>query len=234
MKFFDEFPIVTFALATAYLCVYLFTYSNIGYYEILFGFIPKNPQLYTLITYTFIHVDLSHLLGNMAVLIIAGLAIEQSMGKFVFISIYLSSGNIAVIFDIIGRLLLGISFNLPFVGGSGAIFGLIAVAALVKPLEKIPTILMLLTFTSFISLFTAVPNLPSPIFLLIIGIMVAMALIFVLPFLPAYLPLSLALALFMLNWMATFLIKLPTPVSNIGHLGGVVGGLLAFAIFAKK
>lgn len=234
MKFFDEFPIVTFSLATAYLAVYLFTYSNLGYYEVLFGFIPKNPQIYTLITYTFIHVDLSHLLGNMAVLIIAGLAIEQSMGKFVFLSIYLSSGNLAVIFDIIGRLLLGISFNLPFVGGSGAIFGLIAVAALVKPLEKIPTILMLLTFASFISLFTAVPTLPSPIFLLIIGIMVAMALIFILPFLPAYLPLSLALALFMLNWMGTFLIKLPTPVSNIGHLGGVIGGLLAFAIFAKK
>jgi len=234
MKFFDEFPIVTFALATAYLAVYLFTYNNLPFYEVLFGFIPKHPQIYTLITYTFIHVDIGHLVGNMIVLIIAGLAIEQFMGKFVFLSIYLASGNVAVVFDIIGRLLLGISFNLPFVGGSGAIFGLIGVAALVKPLEKIPTILMLLTFTSFLGLITDLPNLPSPIFLLIIGVLITMGLIFIIPFVPANLPLAIALALFLFNWLGTFLIKLPTPVSNIGHLGGVVGGIIAFMLFAKK
>jgi membrane associated rhomboid family serine protease len=234
MKFFDEFPIVTFALATAYLTVYLFTYTNLPYYEAVFGFIPKHPQIYTLITYTFIHADISHLLGNMVVLIIAGLAIEQHLGKFVFFSVYLASGNVAVIFDIIGRLLLGISFNLPFIGGSGAIFGLIGVAALVKPLEKVPTILMVLTFTSYLGLITGIPNLPAPIFLLIIGVLLAMGLVFILPFLPANLPLALALALFMFNWLGTFLIKLPTPVSNIGHLGGVVGGILAFILFAKK
>ncbi len=234
MKFFEEFPIVTFFLATTQLVVFLFTSSNLPYYEALFGFIPRHPQIYTLITYTFIHADLGHLFGNMIVLIIAGMALERYMGKFVFTSIYLSSGNVAVMFDIIGRLLLGISFDLPFIGSSGAIFGLIGVAAIVKPLEKIPTILMLLTFTSFLGLVTDLPNLPPTIFLLIIGVMLMMGLIFVLPFLPSNLPLAIALALFMFNWLGTFLIKLPTPVSNIGHLGGVVGGILAFIVFAKK
>ncbi|MFH0711058.1 MAG: rhomboid family intramembrane serine protease [Candidatus Aenigmatarchaeota archaeon] len=234
MRFLEDFPVVTFILATTYLVVYLFTYSNLPFYEMLFGFIPKHPQIYTLITYTFIHADISHLLGNMIVLIIAGLAIEQTLGKFAFFSIYLASGNVAVVFDIIGRLLLGISFNLPFIGGSGAIFGLIAVAAMIKPMEKIPTLLMILTFSAFLGFFTAVPNLPSPLFLLIIGTLVAMGLVFIIPLLPSSLPLGLALPLFMFNWLASFLIQMPTPVSNIGHLGGVLGGILAFVLFAKK
>jgi membrane associated rhomboid family serine protease len=230
----ENFPEVTFFLAALILAVFLFTRTELTHYENLLGFIPARPQIYTFITYTFIHVDFTHLFFNLLFLLIAGIAIEETLGKWVFLSVYFSSGNIAVIFDIIGRLLSGISFGAPFVGASGAIFGVMAVAALLKPSEKVPTILALLAFLPLIQWVLAsqptYDNFTSMLILSTVGI-VAIAIFF---FIPAAVPVSLTMIFFLTAWMLVVLLRLPTQVSNLGHLGGVVGGIVSVFLFGKK
>ena len=232
----EDFPEATFALSAIMVAVFLFTRTNIDYFENIFGFIPLHPQIYAFITYTFIHVDFTHIFFNVLFLLIAGIAIEQTLGKWVFLAIYFSSGNIAVIFDILGRFLSGISFSVPFVGASGAIFGVLAVAAFIKPMEKSPIIFALLALVPLAQwTISSIPGLglTSQVDLLVTVaiVMAAMMLVFLLP---GSVPVFLTMVMFLLSWMVIILLRLPTAVSNLGHLGGVVGGIASFFIFAKK
>lgn len=233
----EDFPEATFFLCALTLAVFLFTRTDLAFYENLLGFVPAHPQVYSFITYTFIHVDFSHIFFNLVFLLIAGITIEETLGKWVFLSVYVSSGNIAVIFDILGRFISGISFSVPFVGASGAIFGVMAVAALLKPTEKVPMLLAILAFiplaqwslTSqyFQYSFTGVES----IFLAsIIGIAGILLLLFV----TSTVPVSLTMIFFLVSWMIVILLRLPTQTSNLGHLGGVIGGIISVFLFGKK
>lgn len=230
----ENFPIVTFALSLVILAIFLFTYSNLDFYQRIFGFIPASPKIYTFVTYTFIHADIIHLLGNLLMLIIVGLILENTLGRFVFLSIYIASGNIAVIFDIIQRILLGVSFNIPFIGASGSIFGLIAVAALIKPMEKIPTIIVLLAFIPLAQLLFTLPIFFDTMFLIVLGALAVTVILIFSSFIPHYLPVAVAITFYLISWLAMISLRLPTTVSNIGHLGGVLGGIVSFFLFAKK
>ncbi|MEM5879370.1 MAG: rhomboid family intramembrane serine protease [Candidatus Aenigmatarchaeota archaeon] len=243
----EEFPIATVSLSVLLLAIFLFT-SNFGeklfnpqaeshleYYENLLGFIPARPKIYSLITYTLIHADLFHLLGNLIFLIIAGLVLERRIGKIPFISIYISSGCIAAIFDIINRLFLGISMHAPFVGASGSIFGLIAIASLTRPMEKIPTFLVLLSFLPLFQL------LVSGVMMIFTDQASLAALLFFLPFLafgfiflPRHLPIFLATILFIFSWVIFLALNLPVLVSHLGHLGGLLGGFFGMLLFPKQ
>jgi len=246
------FPVVTFFLAFTALVIFLLTFKNLAYFESSYGFkilifptVTDTSSLVqflkvalhffvTLISYTFIHADLLHLIGNMVILIIVGLAVEEKLGRGLFLSTYIFSGCIAAIFDIIGRVSLGISFSVPFIGSSGAIFGVMAIAGLVKPMEKIPTVLVLLTFLPLVYL---IPNLD--VFfdigaLSIILVFTVVLIIVAIQTFPSYIPLSVAIIIYLSSWLISFLIKYPLTVSNIGHLGGMVGGIVSFFIFAKE
>jgi len=229
-----SFPIVTFLLSIACLAVFLFTNGeNIVFYERAFGFVPSTPKIYTLITYTFIHVDIVHLLGNLLILIIAGLAIEEFFGKSIYITIYLTSANIAVIFDILGRLVFNISFNSPFVGASGAIFGLVGAMVLVKPFEKIPTFLVLLfAIPLFLLIYQSGIIPPYPIVVMVILIMIGV-LIGVVFFVMPKMSCILVFALYSLFTIISIYTSRGSNISHLGHLGGFIGGLLSFFVFAK-
>lgn len=232
----EYFPDVTFTLAAIMIAVFLFTRMDIAYYENVFGFVPLHPQIYAFITYMFIHVDFTHIFFNVLFLIIAGMTIEQTLGRWVFLAVFFSSGAIAVIFDILGRVLSGISFSAPFVGASGAIFGVIAVATMLKPMEKIPTvlaILALLPIGQWVLESAGGLNLSETTQIAIEGILAMAALILVV-FIPSSAPFFVTTILFLFSWMVIILLRLPTTVSNVGHLGGVVGALISFAIFGKK
>jgi membrane associated rhomboid family serine protease len=242
----EEFPIITFTFSILIIASFIFTTnfserifnpeaeSRLEYYERLFGFIPARPKIYSLLTYTFIHVDFWHLFGNLIFLVIAGLTLEKHIGKIPFLSIYISSGCIAATFDIINRLLLGIPMQAPFVGASGSIFGLIAIASLTRPMEKIPTVLVLLTFIPFIQLFLGLPifademTLMTLIFLLLPFVFAA---VFVLP---GQLPFFLATILFIVSWILFLIFHLPVSASHIGHLGGLLGGFAGMLLFPRE
>ena len=230
----EDFPEATFFLAALIIAIFLFTKTDLTYYENVLGFIPAHPQIYTFITYTFIHVDFTHLFFNIVFLLIAGIAVEEYLGKIVFLSVYFSSGNIAVMFDILGRLLSGVSFGAPFVGASGAIFGVMAVAALLRPSEKIPTILALIAFLPLLEWIVLGPfSFDFTTSVLLLSTVGIVALVVVL-FTPFSVPVSLAMIFFLVSWLVMLLLRLPTQVSNVGHLGGVVGGIISVFLFGKK
>lgn len=235
----EEFPIVTFLLATIMLAVYLFTYRNLSYYENILGFVPTQPKIHSLITYSFIHANVLHLFFNLVFLFVAGIAVEEKLGKFVYFSVYISSANIAIVFDIMGRFLSGVSFAVPFIGSSGGIFGLLAVASLLNPTTKLPFFLNLFVFVAILLNFLPYFHLISgnildrETFLFLGGI----GLIFFLAFLvllPTFPPIYIVLSIFLINWMLLTTLNLTPTVSNVGHLGGVLGGIVSFFIFAKK
>jgi membrane associated rhomboid family serine protease len=230
----DNFPIVTFIISLIYLAVFLFTYQNIIFYENMFGFIPASPKVWSLVTYSFIHADIIHLLGNLVIFIIVGLVIEEALGKFVYLTIYLASANIAIIFDIVGRFTFNISFRSPFIGGSGAIFGLIGVMLLIKPFEKIPSMLILLfAFPLFFIIYQAgiIPPIPIVTMTVLIGIGVVIATVF---FVCPGISGIFVFALYTLFTITTIYLGAQSNVSHLGHLGGVFGGIISFLLFAKS
>jgi len=237
----EELPVLTIILSVLILASYLFTSGNLKYYEYLLGFVPSRPNIFSLVTYTFVHVDIFHLAGNLIVLIIVGLAIEKHVGKMPFISIYISSGCIAATFDIISRLLLRISMNLPFVGSSGAIFGLLAVAALTRPMERIPTLLVVLTLLPLLELATSLPVLgelagqfsETKVFVTILLLLAPILALAMFVF-PGTLPIFVAALVFIFSWIVLLVFRLPTSTSNLGHLGGLIGGFVCMFAFPKE
>jgi membrane associated rhomboid family serine protease len=208
--------------------------NPLEYYEKTLGFVPARPKIYSLLTYTFIHVDFFHLFGNLIVLMIVGFVLEKSIGKVPFLSIYISSGCIAATFDIINRLLLRISMEAPFVGASGSIFGLVAMASLTRPMEKVPTFLILLTF---LPLFQILIGIPLTIFTAqasrVALLFFVPFFIFVFLFLPGRLPMFFAAIFFIISWIVFLILNL-TSASHIGHLGGFLGGLIGMFLFPKE
>lgn len=236
----EDFPLVTFILCAMMIATYLFTASHLRFYENSLGFIPRSPKIYTLVTYTFIHADIIHLLFNVVFLLVAGIAVESYLGKFTFLSVYLSSGNVAVIFDIIGRFISNVSFSSPFIGASGAIFGVLAIAALIKSEEKIPTFLnimvlvaILLNLYPYLQFFLNYQTvLGSQVFGLVAGVLVMIA-ASALAFIPSFPSIYTVMLIFLINWSIVVFFNLSPGVSNVGHLGGVLGGIIAFAMFAN-
>src|SRR5215471_41915 len=85
------------------------------------GALIANGQWWRLVTPIFIHLGLIHLLFNNFALFQIGPLLEESLGSQKFIFVYLASGIVGNIGSFI--------FGIPGAGASGAIFGLIALAA---------------------------------------------------------------------------------------------------------
>ena len=246
----EDFPEMTFILATVILAVFLFTRTNIDYYEGLLGFTPAKPQIYSLTTYLFVHANFTHVLFNLLFLVIAGIALEEAIGSWVYVSIFFASGYVAVVFDVLGRFITGffdlmshacttsflqcVNFGGPFVGASGAIFGVMAVASLVRPLEKVPTLLVVLAFVPFIQLYFQFQQQYSfftTVFLSAFVFIVAMSIFFISP---GTVPIFVAMLVFLFSWIFVILLNSAGGVSNVGHLGGVLGGLISYFVFSKQ
>ena len=85
-----------------------------------FGFIPAEFSVLTMFSSQFLHGDIFHLIGNMVILVLVGLTVEQLLGSFNFLLFYLLSGAVAS--ATYGLVHLGSPVTL--VGASGAISGL--------------------------------------------------------------------------------------------------------------
>jgi len=227
----SKFPIVTVILSTLMLGTYLFTHSNLVHYENLLGFLPSNINYYSFLTYVFIHVDFFHLALNMILLIIAGLSMESKIGSWKFLLIFLISALFATFFDIVNRIGFGISSNVPFVGASGAVFGVLFVASLLGPFEKVPLGIMFAALIPYLSLIPSLGEFIEPIYLILITV----ALIIVTSYaIPVSLPLLFSMIIFLTTWVVSLLIKYPIDISSLGHLGGALGGLISFLLLLSK
>ncbi|MBI3921290.1 MAG: rhomboid family intramembrane serine protease [Armatimonadetes bacterium] len=122
------FPIVTYTLLALNLLIYLATSQGGDLEEIIVacGFTPAHLNTFSWFTYMFLHGSLLHVLGNMLYLWLFGCALECAMGWWLYLATYLLSGCFAMMLHfLIVASLDPASAEIPLVGASGAIAGLL-------------------------------------------------------------------------------------------------------------
>jgi len=144
-------PIISWIILIC--CVLIFIYQkNLGYHFeqkiiLTFGMIPsvlfKIKQLpdelaiiwsyMTLVSSMFLHGGWMHLIGNMAYLYIFGDNIEDELGKIKFIIFYILCG----IFAGLSQALIDINSEIPMIGASGAISGILGAYLILFPKKEI-------------------------------------------------------------------------------------------------
>ncbi len=157
-------PYVTIGIIALNCLIFLISYMQGGdaFTKIIyrFGFIPvelthsveltpmlsASPYL-TMFTSMFMHGGWLHLIGNMLFLWIFGNNIEDYFGPIKFIFFYIASGLAAIgLFTLFGP-----NSQVPLVGASGAIAGLMGGYMILHPKAKI-TILIIYFFIQFVHL----------------------------------------------------------------------------------
>ncbi|MEW5700936.1 MAG: rhomboid family intramembrane serine protease [Candidatus Zixiibacteriota bacterium] len=176
-------PYVTIALIVANVLVFLYQTAQGPYAEAFvmkFGLIPYElthrielspqvsfPAVATIFTSMFLHGGWMHLGGNMLYLWIFGNNIEDRLGPIRFLIFYLLSGVCAVLLFV----LTGPNTQVPLVGASGAVSGILGIYALRFPRARVLTLLWLGFFVRMVWI-------PALAFL---GIWFAMQLLFSVP-----------------------------------------------------
>ncbi|KAB2849889.1 MAG: rhomboid family intramembrane serine protease [Hyphomicrobiaceae bacterium] len=86
-------------------------------------------EMWTLLTYQFVHVDAFHFVGNMLFLWVFGDNVEDDLGHGRFLLFYLACG----VAGGIAHLLLSDMPEVPLIGASGAISGVVSAYVLLHP-----------------------------------------------------------------------------------------------------
>ncbi len=153
MKFFRS---MIFFLILANLIVFIFEYvypPSIDSLALTPTAAINHQKYWQFISFMFVHADLTHILLNMWGLFLFGPAIEQRMGSIKFLLFYLITGISSGLFHI---LLEGIG-DIPLVGASGAVFGVMTAYGLFFPMN-------IIYFQLFIPM-------PAIVFIIFIGVL---------------------------------------------------------------
>lgn len=106
---------------------------------------PLAANLLTILTSMFMHGDLFHILGNMWFLWIFGDNVEDHLGHFLYLVFYLICGIAAALTDIA----LTPTSNIPLIGASGAIAGVMGAYIVLFPKARVQTLVVLIVFFTF-------------------------------------------------------------------------------------
>lgn len=134
-------PVVTYGLIALNVLMYLVTAAQAGSIAsnqrsplfvdlVMFGPAVNDGQLWRLLTATFLHYGLTHVAVNMLSLYIIGRDIEQVLGRWKYLAVYLIAG--------IGGSLAAYLFT-PYsavAGASGSVFGLLGAAGVIMIRNK--------------------------------------------------------------------------------------------------
>src|SRR5690606_35880873 len=98
-----------------------------------FGLVPARLDVYTLVTYQFLHGGWGHIIGNLLFLCLLGYTVEKALGPGRFLLAYLVCGVLS------GLMYTGFSLGsqVPLVGASGSISGLMGMYVAIYGLRKI-------------------------------------------------------------------------------------------------
>jgi len=96
----------------------------------------------------FIHGGILHIAGNMLYLFIFGAAVEYRMGAARYLSFYLAAGIAAAV----ATVWIAPESNVPVIGASGAIAGVLGAYFILYPRGRILTILPIFIFIQFIEI----------------------------------------------------------------------------------
>lgn len=119
----DKGPYITYILMGINVLIFLLSILLGNYDSIINRFCVHGPSIrageyYRLITGIFLHGSIMHLFFNMYALYVIGSQIENYFGRIKYLIIYLVSGLMGALFSMI------FGGNIPSIGASGAIFGL--------------------------------------------------------------------------------------------------------------
>jgi membrane associated rhomboid family serine protease len=118
------------------------------------AYFTTGQQLFSLISFMFLHGGFWHILGNMWVLYIFGDNVEDHLGPLRYVLFYMLCG----IFSGLCHLVLNLNSNVPTIGASGAIAGVMGAYFILHPRSKILTLIPIFFIPYFI-------NIPAYIFL---------------------------------------------------------------------
>lgn len=141
-----SFPAVTGVLIVINVLVFLYQFSLDDYSLNVFfadwAMIPARFQVSGLVTSMFLHGGWMHLIGNMWFLWIFGDNVEDVLGRMKYVVFYLASGVAASA----AHLISNPNSDLPSVGASGAIAGVMGAYLLKFPHARIVTLLPIIIF----------------------------------------------------------------------------------------
>lgn len=117
-----DFPMITYILIAINVILFIIPLLFGEYNSLINNFcvdasLIRSGQYYRILTGIFLHGSILHLLFNCYALFVIGSQVENFMGKFKYLIIYLFSGICGSIFSMIFS-------SYPSIGASGAIFGL--------------------------------------------------------------------------------------------------------------
>ncbi|RUA01000.1 MAG: rhomboid family intramembrane serine protease [Deltaproteobacteria bacterium] len=156
-----NYPVVTTAIIGVNLLVFLLQLSlgagGDGFIY-AYGLVPARytdprlshyfttgQQLFSLFSFMFLHGGFLHLLGNMWTLWIFGDNVEDQLGPLRYIVFYLACGIISGL----THLMLNIGSNMPTIGASGAIAGVMGAYFILYPRAKVLTLVPILIIPFF-------------------------------------------------------------------------------------
>ncbi len=140
-------------------------------------------------------------------LAIVGLVTETKIGTLKFILFYLFSGFCVVPFAFLMEYLIGTVFIL--VGASGAIFGVMFLAAAISGGEEVPAILIpILNVIAIPYIIFSLKNIKVPLYIAIVFY-------------------------FLLNLLMMFY-NLPYSIGEVAHFGGIFGGIVGISLFTGR
>ncbi|MBN1932589.1 MAG: rhomboid family intramembrane serine protease [Desulfobacterales bacterium] len=114
----------------------------------LAAYFSTGQQLFSLISFMFLHGSFWHLLGNMWSLYIFGDNVEDSLGPLRYLLFYLLCGLASGL----SYLFLNINSNIPTIGASGAIAGVMGAYFILHPKSKILTLIPIFIIPYFIEI----------------------------------------------------------------------------------
>lgn len=212
----------------------------VEYFAITPSLILSGKYLWTLVTSMFLHGGFFHLFANMFSLFFIGNFLENLIGKKRFLWTYIIAGLIGGIFFVLASLIFG-DMNIPAVGASGAIFGLLGVLAVLVPYSKIylilgPFVLIILN----VVLGGFIPQNFLSGFSLLINILMFLMIFSLLSFnsslkkisLPVELPMWL-LPIVAIVPLAIIGLYIDLPIGNSAHFGGLLVGL-AYGFYLRR
>lgn len=128
-------PFVNYTILVLNIGIFFMLYFSSDYGETVqqFGLIPLHPQPVTFITSLFLHGGVLHLLGNMLFLWICGDNVEDRLGHIGYLLLYLAAGIIAAFTHI----KMTNMPEIPCIGASGAISGVLGAYVVLFPTSKI-------------------------------------------------------------------------------------------------
>ena len=140
------FPFVTITIIVLNALAFVLELSleprALSQFRYIYGVVPADFHVPTLITSMFLHGGWSHILGNMWYLWIFGDNVEDQCGHGRFVIFYLMCGIAAAL----GQIVMNPSSMLPTIGASGAIAGVMGAYFVLYPQSRVLTLIPIFWF----------------------------------------------------------------------------------------